>query len=517
MREVDKRVDRLFRLAAEDSPDRPQLLLAETDSIATYAETYQRARQLAAVLVRGGVGRGDRVACIMENCRELVEFYIACGLCGAVSVALNTLSRPREVQRIFDDCTPTAVVVQPRYRGLLNDVEMPSTMRFKLVTGSEADGDWHAWESEMQGAQPMEPLDGLTPEEPAILIYSSGTTGLPKGILLSHQGVIDNALRATEVLEYRSDDRLLTLLPMFSSFGYAFDLLHVALARASVVIMERFDEQRALDLIERYRVTFLAGVPTMFARMFGPANIRSRDLSSLRMVDVGGGPVSLRLKQMLKEEVGTLVVESYGLTEISPVASVQRVTEEVRSSSCGAPLPSFEVRVVDNEGKDVAPGEAGELLFRSNTFMLGYLNQPELTAKTLRGGWLHSGDVGRVDEHGEIHILDRTKDMIVTNGYNVFPKEVENVIAGLPEVREVAVVGKPDEIRGELVYAFVVPKPGMPLTEQQVLDHVSENLARFKVPRGVVLLDELPLTASGKIQRFRLREQLQTTGQRKES
>lgn len=516
MREADKRIDRLFQLAAKDSPDRVHLLLGKNE-VATYADTYQRALEMAAVLVHGGVRRGDHVACIMENCRELVEFYIACSLCGAVSVALNTMSRPREVQRILADCTPTAVVVQPEFKALFADMTMPTSMRLKVVTGTTSDDDWVVCESQMMTLEPFQPLDDLAPAEPAVLIYSSGTTGLPKGIVLSHQGVIDNALCTTQVLEYRRDDRLLTLLPMFSSFGFAFDLIHVTLARASVVIMERFNEQRALDLIERHKVTFLAGVPTMFSRMFTPSNIRSRDLSSIRMIDVGGGPVSLRLKQMMKEEVGTLVVESYGLTEISPVASVQRVTDEVRTSSCGAPLPSFEVRVVDATGNDVAQGEAGELLFRSNTFMLGYLNQPELTAETLRNGWLHSGDVGRVDENGEIHILDRTKDMIVTNGYNVFPKEIENVIAELAEVQEVAVVGMPDEIRGELVHAFVVPKPGMTLTEHRVIDYVSEHLARFKVPRSVLLLKELPLTATGKIQRFRLRQQLEATAQREKS
>lgn len=514
MREADKRIDRLFRLAAHDSPDRTHLIL---DSTATYADTYDRARRMAAVLANGGVRPGDRVACIMQNCRELVEFYIACSLCGAVSVALNTMSRPREVERLFDDCSPTAVVVQPAFKALFDDVDMPDGLRLKAITGTEPDGDWQACEAQMATMEPFTPHDDRTPDEPAVLIYSSGTTGLPKGILLSHQGVMDNALRATEVLEYRQDDRLLTLLPMFSSFGFAFDLLHVALARASVVIMEQFNEQRALELIARHKVTFLAGVPTMFSRMFNPTNLRRYDLSSIRMIDVGGGPVSLRLKQMLKEEVGAIVVESYGLTEISPVASVQRATNEVRSSSCGAPLPTIQVRVVDAQSNDVAPGEPGELLFRSNTFMLGYLNQPELTANTLRNGWLHSGDVGRVDEKGEIHILDRTKDMIVTNGYNVFPKEIENVIAELQEVQEVAVVGKPDEIRGELVYAFVVPKADTELTEKQVIDYVDQHLARFKVPRGVVLLKELPLTVSGKIQRFRLRELLETATEQAKS
>ncbi len=507
MREEDKRIERLFALAARDSASKTHLLLSDGTAV-TYAQTYQRARQLASVLVANGVQRGDRVACVMRNSRELVEFYIACGLCGAISVALNTLSTAREIERYFQDCEPVGVLVQQCFEQTFNNAQDLHSLKFKILVGGQAGSGWQDYEPQLNSAVAIDDAQLWPNDEAAIMIYSSGTTGLPKGILLSHQALIDNALAAVQVLDYRADDVFMTILPMFSSFGFAFDLLHVAINRASVVILEKFDEHVALDLLERFRVSFLGGVPTMFARMFDPANMQGRDLSSLRLVDVGGGPVSKRLKKMLKEEVGTTVVESYGLTEISPVASVQRASEQVLSSSCGAPLPGIEVRVVDSNGNDMPAGEPGELIFSSSTLMLGYWNQPEQTAQSLRGGWLYSGDVGIVDDNGEIHIMDRTKDMIVTNGFNVYPKEVENVIAEISQVQAVAVVGRPDEIRGELIHAFVVPKHGQQLSEQDVLDHCFANLSRFKVPRGVTLLQELPLTASGKIQRFRLRELL---------
>jgi len=242
----------------------------------------------------------------------------------------------------------------------------------------------------------------------------------------------------------------------------------------------------------------------MFIRM--AEHMAGRDLASLRLIDVGGGPVPEKLKEDLRRSLGVETVESYGLTEISPVASVQRPGAPVRAGSCGPTLPGIEVRVLDAADRDVAVGESGELLFRCQTLMIGYWNQPELSAHTLRDGWLHSGDIGKMDEAGEIYILDRLKDMIVTSGNNVYPKEVEVVIFDHPAVQAVAVAGLPDEVRGEAVHAFVVLQPGASATAGEIIEHCRRNLARFKVPRGVTFVEDLPLTASGKIRRFKLRE-----------
>ncbi|MEK7385999.1 MAG: AMP-binding protein, partial [candidate division NC10 bacterium] len=240
-------------------------------------------------------------------------------------------------------------------------------------------------------------------------------------------------------------------------------------------------------------------------------HMAGRDLTCLRLIDVGGGPVPEKLKQDLRTTLGCETVESYGLTEISPVASVQKPGEPTRPGSCGPPLPGIEARVVDEADRDVPPGQSGELIFRCRTVMLGYWKQPELTERTLRGGWLHSGDIGTIDEAGNLYILDRLKDMIVTSGNNVYPKEVENVIFDHPAVQSVAVVGLPDEVRGENVHAFVVLAPGARATAEAIVEHCGRNLARFKVPRGVTFIDELPLTGSGKIRRFKLRELVKAT------
>jgi long-chain acyl-CoA synthetase len=375
----------------------------------------------------------------------------------------------------------------------------------RIVTQGTADG-WRSYDETIaQAPQTAAFAGGREASQPAMMIYSSGTTGTPKGILLSHHGLVENARMTSGVLGYRDTDRFMTLLPSFSSFGFSFDFAQAALAGAATVILRQFDPEQAIALLDRYRVTCLAGVPTMFAKMFDRAVIADRDVSCLRLIDVGGGPVAVRLKRDLWSVYGIETVESYGLTEISPVASVQIPGGDRESPSCGPPLPGIEVAVADEAGRPLPVDQAGELLFRCETLMAGYWGQPALTAETLRGGWLHSGDIGKVDASGNIHILDRLKDVIVTNGFNVYPKEVENVICELDAVQSAAVVGVPHPIRGEDICAFVVPKHGAALGEAEILAQCRDNIARFKVPRLVIVIDQLPLTANGKIRRFELR------------
>lgn len=501
-------VDEIFLRAAAARGEAVHLILPG-GAAASYAETLARARRLAGALAAAGIGPGDRVAAFLRNSRELWETYIACGLAGAIAVPVNGLNTARENGLLFADCTPAALIAGAALRDRVPDDILPAAMRLRLSAGGPAEG-WATYDEALAAAPPLEGQGRSRPEAAAVIIYSSGTTGNPKGIVLSHQGLVDNALLASGVLGYRADDRFLTILPGYSSFGMAFDVLQAGLAGASTVIMPVFDAAGAVDLIERHRVTCLAGVPTMFVRM--AEHMAGRDLRCLRLIDVGGGPVPEKLKHDLRETLGCETLESYGLTEISPVATVQRPGEPVRPGSCGPPLPGIDARVVDEAGRDLPPGQSGELVFRGPTLMLGYWNQPHLTAETLRGGWLHTGDIGTADEAGHLYILDRLKDMIVTSGNNVYPKEVEGVLYDHPAVQAAAVVGLPDEVRGENVHAFVVPMPGAQVAEAVIIEHCRRNLALFKVPRSVTFIDELPLTGSGKIRRFKLRELARARG-----
>jgi len=500
-------VDEVFVAAAGRDAAAVHLVLPDGRA-ASYGETLARARHLAGVLAAAGIRPGDRVAAFMRTARELHETYIACGLAGAIAVPVNGLNTARENGLLFADCAPAGLIAETSMLDRVPAEILPASMKLRLVTQGTASG-WRSYDDALEAARELAPPGRSRPDDAGLIIYSSGTTGNPKGIVLGQQALVDNALMASGVLGYRADDRFLTILPAYSSFGYSFDFLQAALAGASTVITPVFNAAAAVELIERHRVTCLAGVPTMFVRM--AEHMAGRDLTCLRLIDVGGGPVPEKLKQDLRTTLGCETVESYGLTEISPVASVQKPGAPTLPGSCGPPLPGIEARVVDEADRDVPPGQSGELIFRCRTIMLGYWKQPELTARTLRGGWLHSGDIGTIDEAGNLFILDRLKDMIVTSGNNVYPKEVENVIFDHPAVQSVAVVGLPDEVRGENVHAFVVLAPGARATEEAIVEHCRRNLALFKVPRGVTFIDELPLTGSGKIRRFKLRELAKAT------
>ncbi len=497
------RIDALFEHNARTLPHKAHLIGAG-GSVQTYEQTWIHAQRLAGVMVEAGLAPGARVLALMGNSFELIELYIACSLANVICVPVNLMSTGHEVSRVKDDCTPDAVVIQSALLERILPDFGAAALSLRIVVGGAAPG-WETYETALARATPLLQARSTGRGDPVLMIYSSGTTGKPKGILLGEFALVENARMTLSVMRYQQSDVLITLLPLFSSFGVSYDFLQVALAGATLVVAPRFDPQPIAELIAQHRVTALAGVPTMYARLFEYIGNASVDVSSLRLIDVGGGPVSDRLKKELIDDFGIEVVESYGLSEISPVASAQIPGIAQREGSCGPALPGVEVRVVDANDRDLPCGEAGELLFRSETFMVGYWNQPELTAQTLRDGWLHSGDIGIVDERGEIHIRDRIKDIIVSSGNNVYPKEVENAIIEITAVQSVAVIGVPDEIRGENIHAFIVLRPGYQLDRETVIAHCTKMIARYKVPREVTFLEELPLTASGKIRRFELR------------
>ena len=508
MRGPEKTIDEIFAGKAAEGGGQTHLILAD-GSRCTYAETFARAERFAGVLGSAGIEPGERFATFMGNSRALYETYIGCSLAGVTVVPINTLNTARENAALLADCTPKGLIAQAALKSALPEEIMPGSLALRLIAdGSPAGGEigWHDYESALAEADPGGAPWPSRADDAAMISYSSGTTGQPKGIVLGHRQLLANARLVVDALGYQAADRFLTLLPSFHLFGYAFDFLYCGLVGGEMAVMPAFDADVALEMIEKHRITVLAGVPMMFVNMFDPVRLGARDVSSMRLIDVGGGPVPVSLVRNLKDDIGIDTVESYGLTEISPVASVQLPGRPAPEGSCGPALGGIEVRVVDLGAKEVPVGEPGELLFRSDTFMLRYWNQPKLTAQTLRGGWLHTGDIGRIDEHGNIFILDRIKDMIVTNGFNVFPKEVESVLFGHRQVQAAAVVGVPHEVRGEDVIAFVIAAPGQTPTATQLIDYCRQNLARFKVPRAVTFVDKLPLTASGKIRRFRLRQ-----------
>lgn len=502
-------VDAVFARAASENGAAVHLVFIDGTS-SSYEETYERASRFAAALIAAGIEPGDRVACFMGNSRVLYEFFIGCAIAGVIAVPINTLSTARETGALFADCRPRGIVAQ-NPGDALPDEMFSDDVVLRLTCGDGVPGaGWLDYETALAKSAIGDMVPRSRPDDPAMIIYSSGTTGAPKGIVLGHRQLIANAQLTIKALGYNADDRFLTVLPSFHLFGYSYDFLYCGLVGARMVVLPGFDADTALDLMERHSITVLAGVPLMFVQMFQAERLAGRDLSAMRLIDVGGGPVPESLVRRLKDDIGIDTVESYGLTEISTVACVQRPGVPSPDGSCGVVLDGIEVRLRDRQGGDVPTGEPGELQFRCDTFMAGYWGQPELTAETLAEGWLRTGDVGRIDKNGNIFILDRIKDMIVANGYNVFPKEVENVLFAHPAVQAAAVIGVPDEVRGEDIQAFVVPVPGARQNGDEILEYCRRELSRYKVPRDITFTDSLPLTASGKIRRFALRDLRQT-------
>lgn len=501
------RIDLLFRHNAWTLRDDTHLMLTDGTAF-SYGATYDRASRIANAIVAAGVPRGARVIVLMGNSREIVEIFVACSLAGVICVPVNMLTTARELIDTAADCTPSAVFIQHELLDRITPEFLRHDLRLKVVTEGAAAG-WRRYDDVLQAHAPLPKAVSADPEDPAVMIYSSGTTGRPKGILLRQRGITENVHMTNLVLRYQASDLIMTMLPLFSTFGFLYDFMLPANAGARVLILPKFHPATAIENIERHRVTVLAGVPTMYARLFEADNIKGRDFSSLRLLDVGGGPVSDRLKLDLKKVHGIEVVESYGASEVWGVASVQVPFDDHKIGGCGKPLPGVEVKVVGPDDEELPPNTPGEMCVRCSTFMIGYWNKPELTAQTLRGGWLHTGDIGLMDEEGELYIRDRLKDMIVCNGNNIFPKEVENALCEHQAVQTAAVVGVPDQISGELVHAYVVLKHGAQATARDLIDHCATVIGKHKLPREITFVSSLPLNASGKIQRFVLREMLE--------
>jgi len=480
--------------------DKPLFLLG--DLAVSYADYDARTNRIAGGLAALGLGRGDRAAVLLPNGVEIVETYLAVAKLGAVTVPLNPMFTPREIEYVVTNSRAKLLVTTAREAGRIHTLRARLPSLRALVTTEAEVAAAIPWTAVAAGA--AAPPAAVDPDDVAMILYTSGTTGNPKGAMLTHRGLLDNACAVVEAVGFRETDRSLCVLPLFHLFAIAFDYLQMMTAGGSTVIVERFDAGPALELIERHRVSVLVGVPTMFIYLFEHPDRARRDLVSLRLGDTGGGPVPTALKTDWQRAVGMTLLESYGLTEASPVVTIERPGRPRREGSCGLTLPGMETRVVDAGGREVPPGAPGELLVRGPNVMKGYFEMPEATAKTIVDGWLHTGDLVRKDADGYVYMVDRLKHMIICGGYNIYPKEIENVLHGHPAVLECAVVGVPDPVKGEIPKACLVLKEGARATGDEIQAFCRQSLAAYKVPRVVEFLASLPKTATGKIRKVEL-------------
>jgi len=490
------------------SPHRVALVAGDVER--TYAELDDRCRRMASALEGLGAAQGDRVAYLGPNSPALIETLFATAALGGVFVPFNWRLTASELGYIAADCRPN-VLVHAAELG-----EVARELAADAATGIGQTVEVGAgFEPLIAAADPEHRDVPVRLDDPAMILYTSGTTGRPKGATLSHGNVTWNCVNVLIDTDLQSDEVALVCAPLFHVAALNMISMPTFLKGGTVVLMGQFDPDEVLDLVARRRVTVLFGVPAMFNAMAQTAGWSSADLSSLRRVLCGGAPVPLATIQTYQAR-DVVFLQGYGMTETSPGAlflGAERAVE--KAGTAGVASFFTDVRVVRADGEEVAPGEKGEVVVAGPNLMLGYWDPAIAAPEPVggRGAWFHSGDVAVVDDEGYVTIVDRLKDMIISGGENVYPAEVEDAIYGHPAVAECAVIGVPDERWGEVGRAVVVVRPEARLDEAELLDHLDGRLARYKLPRSVVFADSLPRSGAGKVLKNELRRRFGAAAQ----
>jgi len=468
----------------------------------TYGELHTRTTRLAHALRARGVRRGDRIAYLGPNHPSFLETLFAAGMLGAIFVPQNTRLAGPEIAYQLADSGAKVLVYGSSHAGLVAGLPGSTDVRVYLEVGPEYE--------ELLAASTDEPIDEpVAADDTCLILYTSGTTGRPKGAMLSHANVTWNSVNFLIDKDLHADERALVSAPLFHIAGLTVLTLPVLMKGGTCVLVEAFDPGETLELVEQYRITYMFGVPAMFEQVARHPRWSEADLSSLRMLSCGGAPVPTPLIETYQTR-GLAFLQGYGMTEALGVLFLDGEHSVSKAGSAGVPHFFSDVRVVGPGLSPVAPGENGEVLVRGPSVMSGYWGLPEETAASFADGWFRTGDAARVDEDGYVYIVDRIKDMIISGGENIYPAEIEDRLLAHPDIVECAVIGVPDEKWGEVPRAVVVPREGATIDADEILASLAGQLAKYKIPKSVVLADELPRTASGKLLKSRVRKRYGT-------
>jgi long-chain acyl-CoA synthetase len=503
----------LFRNAAEEH--RGKTALSFYGTTFEFERLQALVEKLAGSLAASGVRKGDRVALMLPNCPQYVISFLATVRLGAIVTQINPMYVEREIEHILNDSGAETIVVYADVYGRVKAVLPETDLRNVIVVdfrgepqgleaGHRSFGDFLSTD-----ADPAPEVEIDPPEDVAALQYTGGTTGVSKGAMLTHRNLVANVQQTIDVFVRNpaqfAGRKIVGALPFFHIYGLTCVMLFGIKLGLEQVLLPRFEVQEALAVFENDRPTMFSGVPTMYmALLASDADLRKHHLHDVLIFNSGGSALPVNLKRSFEEKVGKPLFEGYGLSEASPVThNNPPFLGQGREGSIGIPIPSTDARIVDVETgeQEMSIGESGELIIKGPQVMKGYLNMPDETATTLRDGWLYTGDVATLDEDGYFYIVDRKKDMILASGYNVYPREIEEVLFEHPDVAEAVAIGIPDEYRGETVKAFVVQRPGAQTSEEEVLAFCKERLAAYKSPKTVEFREELPKSTVGKLLR----------------
>jgi long-chain acyl-CoA synthetase len=459
----------------------------------TYGELEEGSARVATLLRERGLEPGDRVGVMLPNVLEFPLAYYGVLRAGGVVVPMNVLLKKREIAFYLEDSGAKLILA---WHGFVEEAREGAAAAGAELLAVEPE----EFAASLAAVEPAAEMAAVDDEDTAVILYTSGTTGKPKGAELSHVNLLRNCdVSARTNTTVGQGDVVLGALPLFHSFGQTVSMNASVLVGATLTLVPKFDPAEALETMARDGVTHFYGVPTMYGALLHHPGREEYDLSSLRVCMTGGSSMPVEVLRGFEDAFGAIVLEGYGLSETSPVASCNHPDMERKPGSIGTPIEGVEMRIVDENDAEVAQGEVGEIVIRGHNIMKGYWDRPEATEEAMRGGWFHSGDMGRVDEEGYFYVVDRKKDMIIRGGYNVYPREVEELLYEHPAIREAAVVGVPHPEWGEEIGAAVVLEPGEELAPEEISAWVRERIAAYKYPRVVWFMEELPKGPTGKI------------------
>lgn len=477
------------------------IALVYHDQTITYGDLRTTVECYASFLHESGIRAGDVVALSCYNTPEFIYGYLAITRLGAIVVPLNLTLTIDELTYILKDSSAKALCIHEKILGKLP----ASTEQIQALFGLQ--DVFVINEALSAQVRTVSRVELPEPDSKAIatLLYTSGTTGKPKGAMLSHENLMADTVACTDVLDLTSQDVFVCVLPMFHSFGFTTSVLLPLYTGASIIILEAFHPKEIIHALATRHISVFCGVPAMFVVLAQALKEGKATFPSLRVAVSGGAPLPVEILNLFNHEYSIPLMEGYGLTEASPVVCFNPLHGEKKPGSVGLPLTGMDVRITDDQGNFLETGQTGEIVVCGPNIMQGYLNLPKATAETIVDGWLHTGDIGYMDRDGYVFIVDRKKDLIITRGLNVYPREIEEVLYKHPAILEAAVIGTPDPVKGEVIKAFIVPKPDQSLDRRAVLDFLKPQLAAYKMPRFVEITDQLPKNATGKILKKELR------------
>lgn len=470
----------------------------------TYQDFEEQSNKVANGLKNMGIGKGDRVGLMMLNNPYFVISYFAIVKLGATVVPVNVMFKGAELQYLLNDSQAAALITSSMFVPLVSEIrEKMETIKNIVVLDAPEDINVRGYVSLndiLANESAALRLDySVEDEDVAVFLYTSGTTGNPKGAMLTHRNLVSNAAATAEASEAGPEDTTICVLPMFHSFALTVCINTPIYSGGTIIVLESFSPQAVLNAFIEQKATIFAGVPTMYTVLLQLPNINPADFAHVRVPWSGGASLPVEVLKAVNEKFGINILEGYGLSEASPVCALNPLHGTRKAGSIGKTLPGVECMIVDEKGNELPANTPGELLFRGPNIMKGYFNLPEATTEALKNGWLHTGDIGYVDDEGYIFLIDRKKDLIIVGGLNVYPREIEEVLYSNPKVAEAAVIGVPDALRGEMVKAYIALKQGETASEREIIKFCQERIANYKLPKSVEFLDALPKTSTGKI------------------